>query len=242
MGALESTFVAGVTTNRDFLIEALRKPAFIEGAATTAFVGDWPFAPLSPSREAVALAALLIVDEDGPPAPTAEWRAAPLKLAVDGADRRVSVRREDKDRIVTVDGEDVELSLLDRADREARYAVGGVTRRAAFARDGDELWLDAEGQCWRFSDRTYAAPSAKDADADGFVRSPVAGVVVTVEAKAGDAVRRGDVLATVEAMKMQYAILAAVDGVIAEAHAVKGRQAEARALLFSIAPPSAPGG
>jgi biotin carboxyl carrier protein len=76
----------------------------------------------------------------------------------------------------------------------------------------------------------------KDADADGWVRSPVSGVVVGVDAKAGDAVRRGQALATIEAMKMRYAILAPIDGVIAEAHAVAGRQAAARALLFAIAP------
>ncbi len=37
-------------------------------------------------------------------------------------------------------------------------------------------------------------------------------------------------------MKMQYSILAPIDGVIAEANAVAGRQAQARALLFAIAP------
>ena len=35
---------------------------------------------------------------------------------------------------------------------------------------------------------------------------------------------------------MQYAILAPIDGVIAEAHAVAGRQAQARAVLFAIEP------
>ena len=68
------------------------------------------------------------------------------------------------------------------------------------------------------------------------MRAPVSGVVVAVEAKAGDAVRRGQALATLEAMKMHYAILAPIDGVIAEAHAVAGRQAAARALLFAIEP------
>ena len=42
--ALEGAFVAGVATNRDFVLEALRRPAFVEGRATTAFVGDAPFA------------------------------------------------------------------------------------------------------------------------------------------------------------------------------------------------------
>ncbi len=82
--ALEGAFVAGVATNRDFVLEALRRPAFVEGRATTAFVGDAPFARAAPSRNAIALAALLIVSRGAPPSPTAGWRAAPLRLEVDG--------------------------------------------------------------------------------------------------------------------------------------------------------------
>ena len=131
------------------------------------------------------------------------------------------------------------LNLIERGDGEVRFAYDGLVKRAAYARDGEDLWLDLDGVCRRFTDRTYAPPRLKDADADGAVRSPVSGVVVAVEAKAGDAVRRGQALATVEAMKMQYAILAPIDGVIAEAHAAAGRQTQARALLFSIAPAGA---
>ena len=57
---------------------------------------------------------------------------------------------------------------------------------------------------------------------DGAVLSPVGGIVTAVEVRAGDAVRRGQPLATVEAMKMQYAILAPLDGVVSEARAVAG--------------------
>jgi biotin carboxyl carrier protein len=64
----------------------------------------------------------------------------------------------------------------------------------------------------------------------------------SVEASTGEAVKRGQTLAVVEAMKMQYAILAPIEGVIAEAYAVAGRQAEARALLFAITPQTVPSG
>ena len=113
--------------------------------------------------------------------------------------------------------------------RLAREATKSASRSAASsgarptARDGDELWLDFDGACRRFVDRTYAPPRLKDEDADGAVRSPVSGVIVGVEAKAGDRVRRGQALATVEAMKMQYSILAPIEGVITEANAVRRR-------------------
>ncbi len=143
------------------------------------------------------------------------------------------MRRDGADWIADAD---LRMRLLDSRVGELRFAVDGLVRRVAFARDGDALWLDFEGVCRRFADLTYAPPRRDDAAATGAVLAPVSGVVVAVEAKAGDAVRRGQALATLEAMKMQYAILAPIDGVIAEAHAVAGAPAQARALLFSIAP------
>ena len=137
---------------------------------------------------------------------------------------------------MSLGGEDVRLRLVERSENEVRFTYDGVVARAAYAREGDELWLDLEGVCRRFVDRTYAPPRLEGAEADGAVRSPVSGVVVAVEADAGDTVKRGQALATVEAMKMQYSILAPIDGVVAEAHAAAGRQTQARALLFAIAP------
>ena len=162
-----------------------------------------------------------------------------MRLLADGEERRLAVRREGEDWIVTGAGEDVRLRLIARDDGEVRFACEDLIRQASFARDGDDLWLDFDGACRRFADLTYAPPRRAGAQAHGEVRSPVNGIVVAVEAQAGQTVQRGQALATVEAMKMQYEILAPIDGVIAEAHAVAGRQAQARALLFSISPKGA---
>jgi geranyl-CoA carboxylase alpha subunit len=234
--ALGDTFVAGIATNRDFLIDALSRREFVDGKATTAFLAGAPPRRAPPSREATALAALLFVDHGGSPAPTATWRASPLRLAVDGAEACASVRRQGDERIVTIDGETIPMRLLCRDGDDIRFSCGGVDRRASSTRDGDDLWLDFDGACRRFVDRTYAPPRLKDEDSDGAVRSPVSGVIVGVEARVGDKVRRGQALATIEAMKMQYSILAPIDGVVQTANAVAGAQAQARAILFAIEP------
>ena len=234
VAALQETFVAGLASNRDYLLHALNAPAFVAGAATTDFVESEPYAPAPPSPLAFALAALLLVAQDKPCAPTAGWRAAPVRLTADGVERRLTLARRGPDWIV--DGEELTLRLIERGAGEARFLHDGVVRRVAFAREGDALWLDFEGACRRFDDLTYAPPRPAGAAADGAVLSPVGGVVIAVEVEVGDAVQRGQPLATVEAMKMHYAILAPLDGVIAEAHAVVGQQTPARALLFAIAP------
>ena len=237
LAALAATFVAGIATNRDFLIHALSRPRFVAGEATTAFVDQEPFAANAPSPLAFALAATILVARETAPAPTAGWRAAQARLLADGVERRLTLRRKGSDWIVAADGAEVTLRLIERGEREVRFAEGGLVRRVAFAREGDALWLDFEGACRRFDDLTYAPPRGRDAEATGAVLSPVSGVVVMVAAKVGDAVRRGEPLGAIEAMKMQYSLLAPIDGVVAEAHAVVGKQMRAKALLFSISPP-----
>jgi geranyl-CoA carboxylase alpha subunit len=235
--ALQATFVAGVTTNRDFLVETLGRREFVDGEATTAFLADMPQSAQAPSREAIALAALLFVDRGGVSAPTASWRASPVRLEVGGAEFNASVRRQGEEQIVTLEGETFAMRVVSREDNQVRFSRLGIARLASFARDGDELWLDFDGACRCFIDRTYAPPQLKDELSDGAVRSPVSGVIVGVEAKAGDRVRRGQALATIEAMKMQYSILAPIAGVVTMANAALGAQAQARALLFAIEPP-----
>jgi geranyl-CoA carboxylase alpha subunit len=238
--ALQGMFVAGVPTNRDTLIAALSEPEFTQGKATTAFVVTAAPGAAAPTLEAIALAALLFVARAGPAEPTASWRASPLRLAADRVEFRAAVRRHGDDWSVTLPGATVALRLISCDEREARLLVDGLVRNAAYVREGDALWLDFDGACRRFVDLTYAPPSRKDEHADGAVRAPVSGVIVGVEAKAGDRVRRGQTLAIVEAMKMHYSIVAPIDGVVAKADAVAGKQAEQRALLFAIEPHAEP--
>jgi geranyl-CoA carboxylase alpha subunit len=233
--ALEDTLLAGVVTNRDYLIAALRQPVFIAGAATTTFVADLPPpAVIAPTREAIALAALLYTENGGPAAPSPAWRRTPLRLEANGAEIRLAVRRDGEAWTVDVDGEAVALRLIRREANEVRYARDGSVEVASYARWGDHLKLSLEGVGFDFVDRTYAPPRRARDEGGGAVESPVSGVLVGVDARTGDRVRRGQALATVEAMKMQYVILAPIDGLILSAPGAVGSQVAARALLFEI--------
>ena len=190
VSAIEATFVAGVTTNRDLLLDVLRRGDFVDGKATTGFLaaaGQPKAPPLSPMARAVA--ALLFVERGGPPAPSAGWRASPLRLSVDGAEFSVAVHRQGREWMVTIGSEELSMRLVSRNDAAVRVSREGVTSAAAYALERDVLWLDFEGLVRCFVDRTYAPPQLEDESADGAVRSPVSGVVVSVEAKAGDRVR-----------------------------------------------------
>ena len=68
-----------------------------------------------------------------------------------------------------------------------------------------------------------AAPAApKPAGAGVIVKSPLPGIIISVDVKEGQAVKRGQKVAVVEAMKMENDILAECDGTVTAVHARKG--------------------
>ena len=58
---------------------------------------------------------------------------------------------------------------------------------------------------------------------DGAILSPMPGKIVSVAVSAGQTVRKGQTLLTLEAMKMEHAMAAPFDGVVAELSAAGGR-------------------
>jgi biotin carboxyl carrier protein len=69
---------------------------------------------------------------------------------------------------------------------------------------------------------------------DSLCRSPIAGLVVDVAASAGQAVKKGQMVLIVEAMKMQNHIGPEVDGVLKAMHVQPGDAVKAGQVLFEI--------
>lgn len=67
---------------------------------------------------------------------------------------------------------------------------------------------------------TPAAPKA--AGAGKAIVSPLPGVIISVDVKEGAAVKRGQKVAVIEAMKMENEILAEFDGTVTAIHVSKG--------------------
>ena len=65
-----------------------------------------------------------------------------------------------------------------------------------------------------------AAPAATGAGQT--IKSPLPGIIISVDVKEGQAVKRGQKVAVIEAMKMENDILAECDGTVTAVHARKG--------------------
>ena len=80
------------------------------------------------------------------------------------------------------------------------------------------------------------APKAAPAGAEGAIKvtSPMPGTILKIEVSAGQAVKKGDTLCILEAMKMENAIPAPEDGTVASVNVQKGASVNAGDLLVSL--------
>ena len=97
--------------------------------------------------------------------------------------------------------------------------------------------LNGQPRIVRIADRAVADTvvrrrKAEDGNAD-HVAAPMPGMVASVAVTAGQAVKQGDLLLTIEAMKMETAIHAQRDGTIAEVATPAGTQVDAKDLLVA---------
>ena len=78
-----------------------------------------------------------------------------------------------------------------------------------------------------------AAPAAAPAGGEK-VCAPMPGTILSVNVSNGSAVKKGDVLMILEAMKMENEIMAPCDGTVTSVSVTKGAAVESGALLCTI--------
>lgn len=79
-----------------------------------------------------------------------------------------------------------------------------------------------------------AAPAARGAAGSVKIEAGAAGKVFKIEANVGQAVKKGDAVVIVEAMKMEIPVVAPQDGTVASINVAVGDAVEAGALLATL--------
>jgi len=98
-----------------------------------------------------------------------------------------------------------------------------------YAIDGDGVWVVCDGFSARF---THVDAHGEDTDHEA--RAPMTGKVVTIPVKIGDTIKRGDTVAVLEAMKMEYKLEAEADGTVEEIGANEGDLVDLGQLLVRL--------
>jgi 3-methylcrotonyl-CoA carboxylase alpha subunit len=226
-------------TNRAFLSALVIDADFAAGRVDTGLI-DRKGADLTarpdPTAKTLALAALAAVrpaDAEDPFANFRLWGAARQAVTFEG-DPNISIFVETtaSETKVTTPLGDVTFSAVLQNGPELLVEENGVKSRAIVHKTGHGVLVQTAGHdhFFKFFDPSASASSGKA----GALTAPMPGNVIAVVAKAGDSVSEGDRLLVMEAMKMEHAITAAQDGVIAEMLVSEGDQVEQGALLVRM--------
>lgn len=133
---------------------------------------------------------------------------------------------------IIVDGKEFLPRLIERTHTAVRFELNGTVHEVSVAPCPNSSRERSAPLANAVTAPQHATPvSAQLADE---LRTPMPGVVVSIAAKPGDAVSRGDTLVVVEAMKMENNIASPRDGTIKSIHVQAGQELEPNALLISF--------
>jgi 3-methylcrotonyl-CoA carboxylase alpha subunit len=247
--ALAQTHIVGLTTNLQFLRYVLQSPSFAQANLDTGLIPREAAVLFNQERVGLALAAAAdvsqtLLDERAtqgidPFSKTDGWRS-----------HGVFTRRFEFE----FGGQRVQAGLTYLHDGALTFTVGDAAGVLRFAATEQGIDLQFAGQralvsVYRQGEVAHIHTAqgatqivaidlllhAGEAPAEGGrLTAPMPGKVVSFAVKAGDAVKKGQALAVMDAMKMEHTIAAPMDGVVAELLYAPGDQVVEGAELLKL--------
>jgi len=160
-----------------------------------------------------------------------------FKLWLDGRVHEIEIVARRPHLVVSVDGREHEVSAAGtREGGRQTIEIGGLPVHFARAHIGDLQIVRLSGATFEarlLDPRSQAEQSGAGRD---HVRAPMPGAVVAVHKPAGAAVKRGEAIVTIESMKLQMALNAPRDGVIAELTRGEGETFEKDEAIARLEP------
>jgi len=98
------------------------------------------------------------------------------------------------------------------------------------------ITIALDGHTYMFTLPDHLAAHEDDEIASDRIVTPMPGLIRSISARPGDAVTKGQALAVIEAMKMEYAMTSPRDGTVAEVFVRTGASVEAGAVLLALEP------
>jgi acetyl-CoA/propionyl-CoA carboxylase biotin carboxyl carrier protein len=211
--ALRETTILGVRTNERFLRRLATHPAVAAGQVDTGLIERTPELATGPGPAPEAVRALAAAVYAASVAVSTEvhdpWRAlagwrggGPAMMTVVLDDRAVRVSGTGP---FTANGHSIA-----KGPPNGAWLIDGEP--AIAVRDGTDVWAKWRGETYVLD--TAGRLRSVDALAATDITAPMPGVVLEVHATAGQAVRRGDLVCVVEAMKMELRVEAPAEGTV----------------------------
>ena len=228
---LKLTEIAGLKTNRDFLIALLQHEDFVAGTFDTGLIARdmqvLTHAP-APTPEDWARAALCAMGLSG----TDQDRQSDTGFALFTPLRQsIALRHQDQVQTLQVSLRSGGQALVDVAGEIVALDRSRISQRPAVLA-GEKAYLFGE-QTLVF-DVIDPLQRTASVQGDGAITAPMPGLVKQVFVQAGQEVAAGDPIVVLEAMKMQHTLCADNAGRVENLTAMQNQQVEAGVVLAVI--------
>lgn len=218
--ALRDSFVAGITTNIQFLRKVLADEAFKQGKITTNYVAQ-------------NLTRLLADDSAGKVGDTSTACVEYLRQRYFGSgslDEGKGIAELFRSTTAHNLPANLQIDYEERRSGNILYGCGRYEDKLLqyvvhHRRDCDTLVVNVAGNYQRVDEsewRWEGDSQHSSATADSLLRAPLPGKVATVQVAAGDKVQQGDVCVSLLSMKMEFAVKAEADGEVAKVQVQTG--------------------
>ena len=152
-----------------------------------------------------------------------------------GDDRHDVSLREARDGLeIAVGGRAFRLRVTEVAPGAFVLEDGPRSETFHFVRDGDEVHLSWRGVVYHLTEEREGTRAAHRHASGGRLEAPMPGKVIAVRVAPGQAVRKGDELLVIEAMKMENALRAPRDGVVRSVAAKVGDTVSPGVVLVEL--------
>lgn len=163
------------------------------------------------------------------------------EFSVEGKRCKVSLETKGSAIRAVIDGKRFEADVCRPAPNTISILAGGRSYLAHFATEGRTIHVAVGASRFVLEEphADAACGATKDKVAAAFertVKAPMPGQVTKVNVEEGAEVQPGDILVTVEAMKMEHAMRAQVPAVVEKVHVRAGQQVDAFQPLLELRP------
>lgn len=135
----------------------------------------------------------------------------------------ITLRSGDRDYRVEVHKDGVLVDGAEVASPRHAWAVA----------DGDTRWVFLNGEVYEFE--VLRQGRRKASAHEGTLSAPMPATVIRINVAPGDAVKKGDTLIVLEAMKMELPVRASADGVVETLSCREGELVQAGVTLIHLA-------
>lgn len=256
LSALQQYAIKGIQTNIEFLSGLLRHTDYIQNRISTKYIDQNLQTVIDQIRQdkrqvdsiilvAAALAKSLAANNDIPgniwqkigywrhcttidllvnnePVTIDLIRSAPLLFQQNGNEYRATIRHINGiNYSLVLDDKNYPVSIYEQRTGTYEITLNGITHIAVRP---DMSYVDSE---------TFEA-NAGTGGKTGNITSPMPGKVIKLHVKAGDPVKRGEVLLVVEAMKMENNIISHSDAIVEEVLVKEGDKVDTSMKLIQL--------